>query len=456
MTRDSDLHSTSGQARGLLRLGLPLVGSAVAGFAIHMTDVVMLGWYDVGALAAATIATSIFFNLFLLGAGFGNAVSPMVAEATAAGDETRARRVTRMAFWLSAVFSVLCLPALWWSEALLLAIGQTEEVSRLAQDYLRIAAFGMLPALGANLMRNYLGALGFTTVLLWMTLAALPANALVNYLLIFGNWGFPELGVRGAAIASIMVQLVTMIGLGLYAQWRLPEAELYRRFWRSDNKVMAQVFRLGWPIGLTSIAEGSLFTASGVMMGWVGTVELAAHGIALQLAALAFMFHVGMSQAATIRAGGAFGRRSSVELAAVGRAAILVSGVFGLMAVAVFVAIPETLVSLFIDPEEPRRAELIEVGGRLVLMAALFQMVDAGQIVALSLLRGVQDTRVPLILATVSYWLVGLSVAYVMGFVLDWGPEGIWLGLSAGLATAAVTMMLRFWRKGVRIGSAAA
>ena len=456
MTRDSDLHSTSGQARGLLRLGLPLVGSAVAGFAIHMTDVVMLGWYDVGALAAATIATSIFFNLFLLGAGFGNAVSPMVAGATAAGDETRARRVTRMAFWLSAVFSVLCLPALWWSEALLLAIGQTEEVSRLAQDYLRIAAFGMLPALGANLMRNYLGALGFTTVLLWMTLAALPANALVNYLLIFGNWGFPELGVRGAAIASIMVQLVTMIGLGLYAQWRLPEAELYRRFWRSDNKVMAQVFRLGWPIGLTSIAEGSLFTASGVMMGWVGTVELAAHGIALQLAALAFMFHVGMSQAATIRAGGAFGRRSSVELAAVGRAAILVSGVFGLMAVAVFVAIPETLVSLFIDPEEPRRAELIEVGGRLVLMAALFQMVDAGQIVALSLLRGVQDTRVPLILATVSYWLVGLSVAYVMGFVLDWGPEGIWLGLSAGLATAAVTMMLRFWRKGVRIGSAAA
>ena len=441
------------QIRALLGLGLPLVGSAVAGFAIHMTDVIMLGWYDVVALAGATIATSFFFNLFILGAGFGNAVSPMVASAIAGGDETRARRVTRMAFWLSVIFSALSVPAMWWSERVFLWIGQDPTVAALGQDYLRIAVWGMLPALGANLMRNYLGAQGLTAIQLWVTLGGLVVNAVVNYALIFGNLGAPEMGIQGAAVASVVTQTATLVILAWYAQWRLPAAELFARIWRSDNEAMGQVFRLGLPIGLTSIAEGSLFTGSAIMVGWIGPVELAAHGIALQLAGLTFMIHLGLAQAATIRAGGAHGRRSEPELREVARAAILVSLSVGLVVVAGFAFFPEALVSAFIDPDEPQKARLLEVGVTLILMAALFQLVDAGQVIGLSLLRGVQDTNVPMWLATISYIFIGLPSSYVMGFVLGWGPAGIWGGLVVGLAAAAALMMWRFWGRSVRIGA---
>lgn len=448
--------TVTGQTRALLSLGLPLVGSAVAGFAVHMTDVIMLGWYDVIALASATIATSVWFNLWILGAGFSNAVAPMVASAIAAGDETRARRVTRMAFWLSAFYAALMVPAMWWSEAIFLAIGQEPEVARLGQAYLRIAVWGMFPALGANVMRNYLGAQGLTAIQLWVTLASVGLNAFVNYALIFGNLGAPELGVRGAAIASVVTQIVTVAVLALYAERKLPEVRLFQRLWKDDPEARADVFRLGLPIGITSLSEGGLFTASAIMMGWVGAVELAAHGIALQLAALAFMFHVGMSQAATIRAGGAFGRRSEVELRQVARAAILIGLGFGVLVILTFVTLPETLVALFVDPSEPQRPRLIEIGSTLVLMAALFQMVDASQIIALSLLRGVQDTAVPMWLAAISYWMVGVPASYVLGFVSGLGAIGIWLGLTLGLGAAALTMMSRFWRRSVRIGVVAA
>lgn len=441
------------EMRALMTLGLPLVGSAVAGFLIHMTDTIMLGWYDVVSLAAATIGTSYFFNIFILGAGFGNAVLPLVAAAMAAGDEVRVRRATRMAFWLSLGFTLLTLPLLWWSEAVMLAIGQAPEVAAEAQAYLRIAMWGMFPWLAVNVLRAYLSAQHLTAVQLWVTLAGVGLNAVVNYALIFGNWGMPELGIRGAAIASVIIQVGTLVVLAVYAAWRLPEVRLFQRIWRSDPEAVRDVFRLGWPIGVTSVSESGLFMASAIMMGWIGTMELAAHGIALQLTALTFMFHVGMSQAATVRAGGAYGRRDRAELRQVGRAAIAVALGFGILVVITFVSFPGGLVGLFIDPAEPLRADLIAVGATLMLMAALFQFADAGQIVALSLLRGVQDTKVPMWLAAVSYWVIGVPASYVLAFPLGLGAIGLWFGLTIGLAAAAVSLMSRFWGRAVRIGS---
>ena len=296
--------STAQEARALFTLGLPLVGSNVAGFLIHMTDTVILGWYDVVSLAAGVLATSLFFNVFILGAGFGNAVMPIAAGAIAAGDETRARRVTRMALWLSVAYAALSVAALWWSEAIFLAIGQRADVAAEGQAFLRIAVWGMFPALAANVFRSYLGAHHLTGVVLWVTLGAVVVNILVNYVLVFGNWGAPEMGIRGSALASVAVQTVTMLVLGAYAHFRLPAGRLFQRLWKSDRSALAQVVRIGLPIGATSLFESGLFTASAIMMGWIGAVELAAHGIALQLAALTFMFHIGITQAATIRAVG--------------------------------------------------------------------------------------------------------------------------------------------------------
>ena len=450
-TRPDQPLSYTEHARRLLTLGLPLVGASLAGFSIHMTDTIMLGWYDVTSLAAATVATGLWFITFIVGAGFGRAVTPMVAEAVEQGDETRARRVTRMALWLSAIYSVLLVVPFMYGEQVLLAMGQAPAVAAEGGLYLRIAVLGMFPAMGAQVLRSYLGALELTAIQLWITLVALVANGVVNYALIFGNLGAPELGIEGAAIASVVIQILQMIALGIYVQYKRPDAELFRRIWKSDNEAMGQVFRLGLPIGLTSFAEGGLFTASSVMMGWIGEIELAAHGIALQLTAFMFMFHVGMSEAATIRASRQFGSRNEVELRRGAVTAYAVSLSFGVMVVAIFLLVPGFLVGLFLDPDEPARDAVLGLGVVLVMLSALFQFVDAAQIVALSVLRGVQDTRVPMWLAILSYWVVGVPASYAMAFTLGWGPAGLWLGLTVGLGLAALSLGWRFWARSVLI-----
>lgn len=436
----------------LIRLGMPLVGSSIAAFAIHMTDTIMLGWYDVTALAAVTLGSSWWFILYIFGAGFGFAVMPLVAAAAAEGDDTRARRVTRMAFWLSLAFAAVVLPLLWWSGTIFLWMGQHEVIALEAQKYLRIAGFGIAPGLLVVVLRSYLSAQHMTAILLWVTLGGVVFNAGVNYILIFGNFGAPELGIRGAAMASVLIQTITMIVLAIYSNLKLPEIKLFQRIWKPDGEALSQIFRMGVPIGLTSLAESGLFSASAVMMGWIGELELAAHGIALQLAALAFMFHVGMSQASTIRAGGDYGRKDQAGLRRTAWASVIVGLSFGVIVVSTFLALPETLVGLFVDPSEPQRVALITIAAKLLMFAALFQFVDAGQIIALSLLRGVQDTAVPMWLATISYWMIGLPAGYVLAFVLGLNEVGLWLGLCIGLGMAALTLMWRFWARSVRIG----
>lgn len=437
--------------RAILVLGMPLVGSSLAQYLINLTDTVMLGWYDVTALAAAVLATTFWFITFILGAGFANAVMPMVAASAAEGDEVRARRVTRMGLWLSILYTCVALIPLLYGEAIFLAIGQDPEVSVLAGDYLTIAAWGLIPAMGAQVLRSFLSALEKTKVILWITLLSLVLNAIINYALIFGNWGAPEMGIRGAAVASVMMNVLAMLAIGVYIQIALPEYRLYQRWWKSDSQIMGQVARIGLPIGLTSLAEGSLFSASAVLVGWIGALELAAHGIAIQLASMTFMFHLGMSQAATIRAGNALGRRDEVALRRGGTTAIMVSLAFAAATVAVFLTFPELLVSAFIDPAEPTREGLIAVGVGLLAMAALFQLVDAAQVMALGLLRGVQDTAVPFGMAVISYWVVGMPSSYLLGFTFGFGAVGVWLGLVIGLSVASLLLMVRFWGHSVRI-----
>ena len=244
--------------RAVLALGLPLIGSQVAQFAITLTDTIMLGWYDLTVLAGQVLGGTLFFVLFLMGSGFAFAVMPLVASAESAGNRPQVRRITRMGLWISAIYGLAAIPVLVWSEPILLLLGQDPELAAIAQHYSRLMALSLLPALGVMVLKNYLSALELTKIVLWVTLLALPLNALVNYLLIFGNWGAPELGVRGAAIASACVHLVSVVLLIIYSVWRLPEHALFGRLWKVDGEALGQVFRLGWPIGLTLLAEVGL------------------------------------------------------------------------------------------------------------------------------------------------------------------------------------------------------
>ena len=431
-----------------LVLGLPLIGSHLARMAIGVSDTVMVGWYGVEPLAALVLATSFFHILFFLGMGYGIGVMGLIATALARGDETGVRRETRMALWLSFGHAALVMPLMWFSGPILIALGQTPEIAGLAQDYLRVGGWGLAAVLGGLTLNSYLAALERTQVVLWITLAGLPVNIALNWLLIFGNLGAPELGVRGAALASVVTQWLQLVALVAYAAW-LPAARrfrLFQRFWRPDWGVMRAVLRLGLPIGLTMLAEGGLFVGTNVMMGWIGTQPLAAHGIALQIASITFMVPLGLSNAATVRVGRAKGRDDPAEMRDAAIAALAVGlGVAALSALA-FLTVPRSIVMLYLDPADPQTPALVALAAGLMFYAALFQMADATQVVALGLLRGVHDTRVPMAIAAVSYWGIGMPVAWGLAFPGGMGPGGLWLGLVAGLVTAATLLLLRFWR----------
>ncbi len=435
-------------ARALLTLGLPIIGSHLAQMLLHVTDTVLLGWYGVNALAAVVLGTSMFFVVFILGSGFGISVMGMVASALGRGDETQVRRETRMGLWLSILYSLLTVPLFWWSGPILLSAGQKPEVAALAQDFLRIAGFGMMPALLIMTLKSYLAALEKTQVVLWVTLAAVLVNLVVAWAFIFGRLGAPELGVRGAAMASLATQILTFVLLALYAALSdgSRRFRLFQRFWRPDWSAFARVLRLGLPVGLTGLAESGLFVAASVMMGWIGTVELAAHGIAMEITALSFMVHLGLSNAATVRVGRAEGESDARTMREVALTATVLSFGFGSLMVALFLILPQPMISLFIDMSKPEATTILTFGAALLAIAALFQLFDAMQVIALGLLRGVQDTRGPMWVAALSYWVVGVPASYVLAFPLGLGGVGLWLGLTVGLAAAACLLMLRFWR----------
>ena len=435
----------------ILALALPLIGGHLAQFAVGMTDTVMIGWYGVAELAALVLANSYHFTIFIMGSGFAWAVMPLVAAAAGTADDRQVRRVTRMGLWISILFGGAAMPLYLWSGPILLALGQEPQVAADAQGYLRIIAIGLIPSLLVMVLKSYLAALGRTQVVFWVMLGMAVLNALLNWALIFGNWGAPELGIRGAAIASVALQIAGLVALILYTRVATPDYALFQRFWRSDSDALARVFRLGWPIGLTNLAEIGLFSASVFMMGWVGTTALAAHGIALSLASATFMLHLGLSNAATIRAGRAFGRRDERDLRDGAITIIALSFAIALLTVATFVTFPEPLVGLFLDPADPAASEIVALGATLLVLAALFQLADGAQVMALGLLRGVQDTKVPMIIAALSYWAVGIPTSYLLGFPMGWGATGIWAGLVLGLVLAGALLMARFWARSVRI-----
>ncbi len=434
-------------ARATLVLGLPLIGSSLAQMALQVVNTVMVGWYGVTELAALVLGSAMFFVIFVLGSGFARAVMPLAAHAHASGDEAQLRRPARMALWLSAAYGIAVYPLFWWSEAILLFLRQKPEVAALARDYMHLAGLGMIPTLWVAVLQSWLAALGRTQVVLWVTVAAVALNAALGWLAIFGNGGLPALGVAGAALATLGAQLASLAVLWLYAAYlpALRPLALFRRFWRPDAAALGSVLRLGLPIGLTGLAESGLFQGSAVMMGWIGTAPLAGHGIALQVTALAFMIHIGLSSAATIRVAAFLGRGDARGLREAAGVAWALSALVALGVIALLLAVPGWIVGLFVDPADPRADEIAAFGILLLRMAALFQLVDAMQAMALGLLRGIQDTRVPMWIAGFSYWVVGLPCAYLLAFPLGLGGVGLWFGLTAGLASAGLGLMARFW-----------
>ena len=397
---------TSG--KNLVKLAIPLIGTHLANVALGITDTIMMGWYSVPALAALVLGNAYFFVFFLFGAGFSFAVQPLVASSSSAGEFILARRYMRMGLWLSLIYAALILPFFFSAGKILILLGQASDISEYAENYTRIVGFGLIPALWAMVIRFFLSGLHLTKVTLFITLTTVLLNIPLNYLLIFGNFGFPELGVTGAAISSVIVQIITAVSITAYALGKLPKYKLLTRFFHFDKVALLKVAKLGLPIGTSIVAEAGLFTASSIMMGWFGAVTLAAHGIALQIASVMFMVHLGLAEASTIKAGNAWGDKNILYLKKGAKVAASCSILFSLIAMTFLMVFGDAIVSIYVDIDDPSREQIIHIGALLLIAAALFQFVDGGQAMALGLLRGIQDTAVPMIITILSYWLVGI------------------------------------------------
>ena len=432
-----------GYIRSLFLLSLPLIGGHIAQILIGVGDTLIVGRYSTEALAALVLGTTIFFIIFIFGAGFSFAAMALVSTANTEGNTLKIRRITRMALWLSLTFGFLVSPFFVFSEKLLLLLGQELNLAVLASEYLIYSGIAIFPALSSSVLRCYLAGMEYVKVTFYISIIAVLLNLLINYLLVFGMFGLPELGIVGAGIATVFVNLFMLISFVIYAKIELPQHKLFVRFWRPDRGVIGLVLKMGSAIGITNMAEAGLFSASSIMMGWVGQLELAAHGIALQLASITFMLHLGLSDAATIRVSSALGKKNKHEIINECWAALIISLGLSSLAILIFLGFPKLLISAFLNSEEVNANLIVEIGISLLALAALFQLVDGGQALAIHLLRGLHDTTMPMYLAVISYWIIGLPSGYIFCFYYNFGAQGIWSGLVIGLGFACLFLFLR-------------
>lgn len=435
--------------RATVLLGLPLIGSQLTQIAIHVTDTVMIGRLGSTELAAGVLAMQFFFVIFIFGMGFALAVMPLVATAEGEEDIRGVRQSVRMGLWVVLGYSILTIPILWFSEAILLQLGQATETASLAQDYIRVAQWGIFPALTIMVLRSYLSAIELAGIVLWSTVIALVLNAVLDYALIFGELGAPRLEIVGAALASLFSNIIAALFMVGYTYWApsLQKYQLYVRIWRANPTALLQVFRLGWPIGATLLAEIGLFAASSIMMGWVGIVQLAAHGIALQIISVIFMIPLGLASAATVRVGNALGRGDPLGLDRAAKTVYLLSWIVAVIAAVILWMTPEFLIALYLNAKNPDAAAILLAGVPLLAVAAAFQLFDITQVVSANVLRGLQDTRVPMLIAVLSYWVIGVPTAYALAFWAGFGGVGVWSGLALGLAVASILLTARFFMR---------
>jgi MATE family multidrug resistance protein len=269
---------------------------------------------------------------------------------------------------------------------------------------------------------------------------------LLNYALIFGNFGFPRMELRGAGIVIVVVNLIMFAAMLTYVlrQRRFRRFHVLIRFWKPDWPRFREIFRIGVPIGLTVLAEVGLFTAAALLMGLLGTDEVAAHAIALQCASMAFMVPLGLGIAATVRVGMAYGRRDPEGIRKAGWTAFALGTSFMAVSCVLFLTLGGVIVSLFLDPSVPGNATALTLAATFLVVAGVFQLVDGAQVVAAHALRGLSDTKIPMVFAILGYWAIGLPTAWLLGFVVGWRGVGIWIGLAAGLASVAVVLVARF------------
>lgn len=439
------------EAGAMLQLSWPLVLTNLAQTAMTATDVLMMGQLGPDALGAGALGSNLYMAVLIFGIGVMAAVAPMLSIELGRNRHAvrEIRRTVRQGFWAAVTLVGPMWLFLWQAEAILAAMGQDAGLSAAAGSYVRTLQWSLLPFFFYLVLRGFLAALQRPFAAFVVVLLAVGFNGFANWCLMFGNLGFPALGLPGSGIATSLSSTLMFAGLAAIVSLdrRFRRFRLFGRFWVADWPRYRAFWRLGLPIGATLAFEVIIFNGAAFLMGLIGPASLAAHAIAIQIASLTFMVPMGVGQAATVRVGRAFGAGDEDGIARAGTVAIGLGVGFMAMTALVMWLSPQVLVRPFLDLSKPGAGEVAALAMSFLLYAAIFQIVDGAQVVGSCLLRGLGDTRIPMIYAGLGYWAIGLPLSIMLGFWTPLRGIGIWIGLAVALAIVAALMLWRWWRR---------
>ncbi len=424
-----------------LKLALPLMASQLGQVVVNFVDNIMVAKLGPAALAGVSFANALYAICLVFGMGISFALPPLISEAQGAVDDRRISSYFKHSLIVNLAFGVISMILLIAFIPFMKYLGQDPEIIPHAAEYMYYSALGMIPFMIFQTLRCYSDGLSETLPSMIIIILGNLLNVILNYLLIFGHWGLPEMGTAGAALSSLISRVFMVFGiLIIFRHWKNLWIYLSEvRFNMYKSSYFKKILSLGIPSSFQMTFELTAFSAAAIIMGFIGKIEQASHQIAINLASITFMIATGLAMASTIRVGNQLGKGDISKVKDAGYSAMIQITIFMIVAAIGFVLARHLLPTIYMD-----NAEVISIAAYLLLAAAIFQIPDGIQVITLSALRGLQDVKVPTFITFLSYWLLGIPCSYILAITLEWGPIGVWIGLILGLTISAIFLSYRF------------
>tara|TARA_B100000767_G_scaffold69166_1_gene65797 strand:+ start:1921 stop:3300 length:1380 start_codon:yes stop_codon:yes gene_type:complete len=432
------------------KLAAPVIMGMLGHTFVGLIDNIMVGQLGSAELAAVSLGNSFFFVAMSLGIGFSTAITPLAAEADSEDDFNKGKSAFKHGLFLCIVLSLLLFGMILLAKPLMYLMKQPEEVVVLTMPYLDIIAISLIPLIIFQGFKQFSDGLSLTKHAMYATIAANLINVGINYLLIFGKFGFPKMGILGAGIGTLVSRIAMIIIIWILLK-NNQKAKLFVtqiKLFVLDSTMLKRIINLGLPSAMQMFFEVAIFTSAIWLSGLLGKNAQAANQIALNLSSMTFMIAMGLSVTAMIRVGNQKGLKNYVELQRIAKSIFLMGIMFASVFALLFFIFHDIFPALYLDLEDINNyldnQEVVAIASKLLLVAALFQISDSAQVVFLGALRGLQDVKIPTILTFVSYWVIGFPSSYFLGKETAYGSTGIWIGLLVGLASASIFLYLRF------------
>jgi MATE family multidrug resistance protein len=430
------------EAYGTIKLAIPIIIGELAQMALHIIDSAMVGAINYKQLAATSLVVSALNIPFVMGIGMTISVSQMVSMAHGQKDPGKVSHYLYNGFWLCTITAVIISLTMVFGRNILYYLGQDPEVVELSLPFMKLLGISMIPMLLFMTLKQFTDGLEFTRTAMLLSLCAMPINVFLNWLLIYGNLGFPRLELVGAGWATLITRILIFVVLAcIILKHRTFEQyiALRKSHWHLSTSTLKSLLKIGIPSSLQVSMEAGAFAVTGIIIGTMGAVPQAAHQIALSCAALTFMVSFGLSHAGSIRTSNAFGSGNWLKISLIGKSTLLTGIIYGVFCAIMFIVLRNALPPIF-----NKNADVISLASILLLLAGVFQISDATQVIGAGLLRGIKDVKIPTYLVAVAYWLVGLPSGCLFAFTFNMGAAGMWLGFIVGLTLAGVFLSVRF------------